>query len=192
MDQVGFTSMADGTVEDYALLERLEARHTARLADRLLAALRGLAHSLEGYRVSRLEHSLQAATRAEADGADIEMIVAALVHDLGDDLSPANHAQLAASIIRPYVREEVAWTVEMHGLFQMQFYGDKVGLPTDGHARFAGHRYYDACMRFCRDWDQAAFDPDYPSHPLEHFEPMLREVFSRAPFDPATLKQAAG
>ena len=191
MGTVSFTRMEDGTADDYALLDRLERRHAAELPDRLLAALRGLEHSLEGYKVTRLEHSLQAATRAEADGADIELIVAALIHDLGDDLSPYNHAQLAASIIRPYVREEVTWAVDMHGLFQMQFYGDKVGQPTDGHKRYAGHPYYETCMRFCRDWDQAAFDPDFRSKPLDHFEPMLREVFSRPAFDPAILRERA-
>lgn len=191
MDTVSFTRMEDGTQEDYAFLDRLEREHTGKLPERILAALGTLEHTLEGYKISRLEHSLQAATRAEADGADIEMIVAALVHDLGDDLSPANHAQLAAAIIRPYVREEVTWTVEMHGLFQMQFYGDKVGLPTDEHLRHRDHPYFEACERFCRDWDQAAFDPDYESKPLSHFEPMLREVFTRAPFDPAIIKERA-
>jgi predicted HD phosphohydrolase len=182
---VGFTRMADGTREDYALLARLEQEHAARLPDRILAALEGLETSLEGYRISRLEHSLQTASRAEADGADLEMIVAALTHDLGDDLSPANHSQLAAAIIRPYVRDEVAWTVQMHGLFQMAFYGDKVGLPTDGHLRYRDHPYYETCMRFCREWDQASFEPDYPSRSLAHFAPMVREIFSRPAFDPA-------
>lgn len=191
MDVVSFKRMEEGTVEDYALLDRLERKHAAKLPDRIMAALKVLEHSLEGYKVTRLEHSLQAASRAEADGADIEMIVAALVHDLGDDLSPYNHAQLAASIIRPYVREEVTWTVEMHGLFQMQFYGDKVGLPTDQHLRYSGHPYFESCMRFCRDWDQAAFDPDYPTKTLEHFEPMVREIFTRPAFDPAIVKERA-
>lgn len=189
---VGFIRMEHGTVEDYALLDRLERRHAAQLPDRILAALRALEHSLEGYQVTRLEHSLQCATRAENDGADIEMIVAALVHDLGDDLSPYNHSQLAASIIRPYVREDVTWTIEMHGLFQMKFYGDKIGLPTDGHERYADHRFSASCMRFCRDWDQASFDPDYRSQPLAHFEPMVREIFSRPAFDPSIIGAPVG
>ena len=191
MSVVSFTRMDEGTTEDYALLDRYEREHVAELPDRILDALRELEHSLEGYRISRLEHSLQSATRAEADGADVDMIVAALVHDLGDDLSPYNHAQLAASIIRPYVREEVTWTVEMHGLFQMRFYGDKVGLPTDGHERYSDHPYYETCMKFCRDWDQTSFDPDYEAKPLSHFEPMVREVFTRNAFDPAILQERA-
>ena len=122
MEQVSFKKMEDGTVEDYALLHKLERDYIDALPDRLMAALQALDNSLAGYQVSRLTHSLQSATRAEADGADIELIVAALIHDLGDDLAPENHSQLAAAIIRPYVRAEVTWILEMHGVFQMKYY----------------------------------------------------------------------
>lgn len=187
MEQVSFRRMDEGTKEDYALLHRYESDYVAALPDRLLVALKRLDESLAGYQVSRLEHSLQSATRAEADGADIELVVAALVHDLGDELSPENHSQLAAAIIRPYVREEVTWILEMHGVFQFKYYGDKVGLNPDERERWRGHEYFDSCEQFCRDWDQMAFDPDYPSKPLSYFEPMLREIFSRPPFDPEIL-----
>ena len=109
MDTVSFSRMDEGTPEDYALLGQLEHEYVTALPDRLLAALEGLSNSLAGYRIDRLQHSLQSATRAEDDGADIELVVAALVHDLGDDLAPENHSQMAAAIIRPYVREEVTW-----------------------------------------------------------------------------------
>ena len=49
------------------------------------------------YQISRLQHSLHTATRAEEDGADIETIVCALLHDIGDIISPANHS-LAAQL----------------------------------------------------------------------------------------------
>jgi predicted HD phosphohydrolase len=159
------------------------------LPDRLLVALGRLGDSLQGYKVSRLEHSLQSATRAENDGADIEMIVAALVHDIGDELAPENHSQMAASILRPYVRAEVTWVVEMHGLFQMQYYAHFYDKDPSGHLAYRDHPWFDSCQRFCAVYDQAAFDPAYPTKPLSHFEPMLREVFSRKPFDPAFLKE---
>ncbi len=192
MDSVGFTRMADGTREDYEFLAGHEKRHVDALPDRLIAALEALEHSIDGYQVSRLTHSLQSATRAEADGADKEMIVAALIHDLGDDLAPDNHSQLAAAIIRPYVREEVTWVVEMHGLFQMAYYAPQLGRDGDGHRRYADHRWYESCVRFCRDWDQESFDPDYPTQPLSHFEPLIREIFARKPFDPAVLEGRGG
>jgi len=187
VEQVSFRRMDEGTKEDYALLHRYESDYVAALPDRLLVALKRLDESLAGYQVSRLEHSLQSATRAEADGADIELVVAALVHDLGDELSPENHSQLAAAIMRPYVREEVTWILEMHGVFQYKYYGDKIGLNPDERERWRDHKYFNSCERFCRDWDQMAFDPDYPSKPLSYFEPMLREIFSRPPFDPDIL-----
>ena len=187
MDTVSFSRMDEGTPEDYALLGRLEHEYVTALPDRLLAALEGLSNSLAGYRIDRLQHSLQSATRAEDDGADIELVVAALVHDLGDDLAPENHSQMAAAIIRPYVREEVTWIIEHHGVFQMFYYGDAAGVNKDERERYRGHQWFDSCERFCRDWDQMAFDPDYPTRPLSHFEPMLREVFTRTPFDPAVI-----
>ena len=187
MDKVSFTRMDQGTPEDYAFLGKLEHEYVTTLPDRVLGALEGLRNSLAGYKIDRLEHSLQSATRAEADGADIEMIVAALIHDLGDDLAPENHSQMAAAIIRPYVREEVTWIIEHHGVFQMFYYGDAAGVNKDERDRYRGHEWFDSCERFCGDWDQMAFDPDYPTKPLSHFEPMLREVFSRTPFDPAVI-----
>ena len=121
--------------------------------------------------MTRLEHSLQTATRAQDDGADVEMVVAALIHDIGDELAPDNHSQLAAAIIRPYVRAEVTWTVAMHGLFQLRYYGHHLG-PRSGRQRcHIDHPWYDTCDRFCARWDQASFDPAYPTLPLEAFEP---------------------
>ena len=186
---VGFTQMRDGTREDYELLHGLEREYIAALPDRLLVALRRLDDSLAGYKVTRLEHSLQTATRAKADGADIELVVAALIHDLGDELAPENHSQLAAAIIRPYVRAEVTWILEMHGLFQLHFYGQHIGLDPNGRDAYRDHPWFDSCARFCEWWDQSSFDPDHPWEPLESFEPMLREVFSRPAFDPAILRE---
>jgi len=189
MKTVSFTQMKDGSAEEYALLHRLEADYIRALPDRLLVALQRLGDSLQGYQVSRLEHSLQSATRAENDGADADMIVAALLHDLGDELAPDNHSQLAASILRPYVRAQVTWIIEMHGLFQMRYYAHYLGKDPDGYLAYRDHPWFEDCVNFCERYDQAAFDPTYPSRPLSHFEPMLRAVFARKPFDPAILQE---
>ena len=190
MQHVSFKRMDEGTSQDYAFLNALEDEFVLALPDRLLAALTGLEGSLAGYQISRLEHSLQSATRAEADRADIELIVGALIHDLGDDLAPLNHSQLAATIIRPYVRAEVAWIIEHHGVFQAYYYGDAMGVDKNARDIYRDHAWFDSCEQFCRDWDQVAFDPDYPTKPLAHFEPMLREIFTRPPFDPAIINPA--
>ena len=179
---VSFRQMKDGTVEDYELLESYETAYAADLPDRILSRLEGLKDGLSGYQVNRLEHSLQTATRAMRDGADVDWIVAALIHDLGDDLAPQNHDTLAAAIIAPYVRDECTWAVKHHGIFQFKYYGDKVGLDPDAREKYAGHPHYDVTVRFCEDWDQASFDPDYDSEPLSTFAPMVRAVFTRKPW----------
>ena len=187
MEIVEFREMKHGSRADYELLDRYERQYIEALPDRVLATLRTLDDSLGGYRVSRLGHSLQTATRAENDGADEELVFAALLHDIGDVLAPENHAQLAASIIRPYVREEVTWIVEHHGVFQFYYYAHHLGGDRNAREAYRGHQWFDACARFCEDWDQASFDPDYPTQPLEHFEPLTRRMFSREPFDPAIV-----
>lgn len=187
MNTVTFTQMRDGTRAEYQFLRGLEHQYIASLPDRILTTLRRLDDGLAGYQVSRLTHSLQSATRALNDGADIEMVVAALVHDIGDELAPENHSQLAAAIIRPYVRAEVTWVINMHGIFQQYFYGEHLDVDPNARDQYRDHPWFDACADFCERWDQASFDPDYPTLPLEAFEPMVREIFSRAPFDPAII-----
>jgi predicted HD phosphohydrolase len=181
---VSFHRMEDGTREDYALLEESERRYIHALPDRLLSALCKLDTGLQGYPVSRLGHSLQTATRALRAGADDELIVAALIHDVGDDLAPYNHSEVAAGIIRPYVRPEVTWIVEQHGLFQTYYYAHHYGRDRHAREKFHDHPWYRACRDFCADWDQCSFDPGYPSEPLSTFEPRLREIFSRPAHDP--------
>jgi predicted HD phosphohydrolase len=185
---VSFRRMQDGTREDYLLLDESEKQYAQGLAERVLESLHKLDHSLFGYPVSRLGHCLQTATRALRDGADEEMTVAALVHDVGDELAPYNHAELAASILRPYVRPEVTWIVAQHGLFQNYYYVHHLGGDRNARERFREHPWYDACAHFCAAWDQCSFDPDYPSEPLATFEPMVRRIFARTPHDPRYVK----
>jgi len=184
MKTVAFRQMKDGTREEYEYLTAHEEEYAKGLPDRVLHALQQLDNSLSGYQVTRLEHSLQTATRAEADGADEEMIVAALIHDIGDDLAPFNHSQYAASILRPYVRPEVTWVINQHGLFQNYYYIHHLGGDRFEREKHKEHPWYQSCVDFCEKWDQASFDPDYPTRPLQHFEPMVRRIFTRPAFDP--------
>ncbi len=191
MDKVSFTQMKDGTAEDYAFLTEHETEYTRGTADRLLQAMVSLDESLSGYQVTRLGHSLQSATRAERDGADIDWIVSALLHDIGDIYAPYNHDEYAATILRPFVREQCTWVVEKHGDFQMVYYGHHVGADPQKRDRYKGHAYFDDCAAFCERWDQASFDPDYETLPLAHFAPMVRAVFDRTPYDPDVIRAGA-
>lgn len=179
---VSFTQMKHGTKADYELLERLEREYAAGLADRTLAALAALEHSLAGYRVSRLEHSLQSASRAHRAGEDEEIVVAALLHDIGDELAPYSHGELAAAVLRPFVSEKTHWIIKHHGVFQMIYYAHHVGGDPDARERFRGHKWFDDAAAFCENYDQNCFDPSYRSEPLEFFAPMVRRLFARKPF----------
>jgi predicted HD phosphohydrolase len=180
---VSFNRMEDGTRADYLLLDQTERDYACTLPERILSTLRKLDHSFAGYKVSRLEHCLQTATRALNDGADEELLTAALIHDIGDELAPYNHAEVAAGIIRPYVRAEVTWIVEQHGLFQTYYYAHHLGGNRHARERLREHPWFNACASFCERWDQVSFDPDYAVQPLEAFEPVIRRIFGRKPHD---------
>jgi len=187
-----FTQMKDGTKDDYLLLEELEKPFLALTADRVLSELARQGEvSLEGYKITRLEHGLQSATRANREGADIDWIVGALLHDIGDGLAPQNHDRMSAEVIRPFVREEVSWVVEHHGIFQMLYYAHHYGWDRNARDQFKHHRNFNACAEFCERWDQSSFDPDYKNENLEFFEPMVREVFSRKAYAPDVIKAGA-
>jgi predicted HD phosphohydrolase len=181
---VSFRRMEDGTREDYELLDQVEREYALGLPDQVLAALKKLDHSLPGYPVSRLVHSLQAATRAQRDGADDDLVIAALVHDIGDELAPYNHQEIAAAMLRPYVRPEVTWIVEHHALFQNYYYVHHLGGDRHARDKFIDHPWYQSCKDFCANWDQCSFDPDYPTESLASFEPLVRRVFTRPAHDP--------
>jgi predicted HD phosphohydrolase len=178
--QVRFTRMEDGTADDFALIvESANAHAREHLVDNVLGLLNAMKGDTLGYRVDRYEHSLQTATRAHRDGASIDMVVGALLHDIGDVIAPANHSELAAAVLAPYVDDETEWVVRHHGVFQGYHYWDKLGLDRNAREKYRGHQYFDSAAHFCAAWDQTAFDPDYDSLPLEFFEPMVREVFAR-------------
>jgi len=191
MDKVSFTQMKDGTREDYEFLTAHETDHTSHTARRLLRALVELDESLSGYQVTRLGHSLQSASRAWRDGADTDWVVAALLHDIGDIYAPYNHDEYAATILKPFVREQCTWVVEKHGDFQLAYYGQHVGADPDAREAYRGHPYFDDCAQFCERWDQSSFDPAYDALPLDFFAPMVEAVFARAPYDPEVIRPGA-
>jgi predicted HD phosphohydrolase len=178
METVSFVNMADGTKEDYDLLGRYEHLYTAELPRRVLAAVEALKGSFPGYKVSRYEHSVQSATRAHRDGRDEEYVVAALVHDVGDELAPQTHGEMVGAILRPYVRPELVWIVKHHGVFQLVYYGHHTGADPNARDRFRDSPWFDGCAEFCDRYDQNCFDPDYDSLPLDFFRPMVERVFA--------------
>ena len=62
MKTVNFTEMKNGSKEDYLLLNKHEKKFVENTADRIIKFMSELTKTLEGYKINRLEHSLQTAT----------------------------------------------------------------------------------------------------------------------------------
>ena len=182
MEKVKFKQMKDGTKEEYLLLEKYEKKFIEGTADRLINFMSNLSNTLDGYQITRLEHSLQTATRALNDKANDEMIVAALLHDIGDELAPLNHSEYAAAVLKPYVSEKTHWIVEKHGVFQLYYYAHHLGYDKNEREKYKGHKYYEDTIKFCENWDQKSFDPNFKSLSLKEFEPLVKKIFSREPY----------
>ena len=182
MSTVKFTEMKNGSKEDYLLLDKHEKEYIKGTADRIINFMSRLNSSIEGYKITRLEHSLQTATRALKDRASEEMIVAALLHDIGDELAPLNHAEYAATVLKPYVSEKTRWIVEKHGEFQTYYYVHHLGGDRNQREKYKGHKYYQDAINFCENWDQKSFDPSFRSLTLKDFDPLIRKIFERKPY----------
>ena len=177
MKKVSFKSMENGTAEEYAFLNDLEDKFNLELPKRLIASLRALNSSLSGYQISRLEHSLQGATRAHFAGEDLEIVIAILFHDIGDALAPYSHSEMAAAILRPFVSEKTYWIVKHHGVFQMYYYAHHSGGDRNTRELFINSPWYQDAIKFCHEYDQNCFDPNYETKPLEFFIPMINDFF---------------
>jgi predicted HD phosphohydrolase len=172
-----FRAMTEGTAEDWQRIATSQLAFYPGLPDRVMAHLRLLDGDHGGFRVDRLTHSLQTATRAyRADRPD-DYVACALLHDIGDTLATFNHPDVGAAIVKPFVDEDLHWMVEKHGIFQGYYFFHHLGLDRNMRDQFAGHPYYDLTAEFCADFDQPAFDPDYPTMALDEFEPLLRDFF---------------
>ncbi len=182
MKKVSFTEMKNGTKDDYLFLDKHEKKFANNIAERIIKFMSNLTETLEGYQVSRLEHSLQSATRAYKNNESDEMIVATLLHDIGDELAPMNHSEYAAAILKPYVSERTHWIIEKHGEFQMFYYAHHVGGNKNKRDKYKNHKYYQDTIDFCENYDQNSFDPNYQSLPLEFFKPVIKKIFSRKPY----------
>ena len=179
---VGWTSMSDGTADDYVRLDRLYREHThGTLVKNLIAAFRLLEGPTLGYQIDRARHSRQSATRALRNGEPTEFVVAALLHDIGDVLAPDDHSAVAAAVLAPYVSDETTWVIRHHGLFQGYYYFHHLGGDRDARERHAGSPHYDRCIDFCTSYDQNCFDPRHDDLPLDDFIPLVEEVFARTP-----------
>ena len=95
------------------------------LFDRLFGSFQNAAEIYrDGEVVSELQHALQAADFAAADGADDDLVLAALLHDVGRFAAPAPHAQigrrppgheiLGAELVARHLSPRITWCIRHH------------------------------------------------------------------------------
>tara|TARA_B100001750_G_scaffold36962_1_gene26463 strand:- start:15 stop:590 length:576 start_codon:yes stop_codon:yes gene_type:complete len=177
--QATFSEMKNGTAEDYAIIGEHGSKFASELPNRILAHLDLLKGDTGGFAVDRFTHSIQTATRAHRDGKDEEYVVCALLHDIGDTIASANHADLAATMLEPFVSEKNYWIVKHHGIFQGYYFFEHLGLDKNMRDQFKGHEFWNDCAEFCSKYDQNSFDPEYENMDIKEFIPMVHNVFAK-------------
>ena len=156
-----FTRMDESTAEQWSVIGQETMANQSRVAEGILAMLRSLAAITDGFAVDQLTHSLQTATMAERAGADDELVVASLCHDIGKAVSVPNHPKIAAEILKPYVRDEVYEMIRAHQDFQGRHYYHHFGGDPDAREPYRDEPWFALAAQFADEWDQQAFDPDY-------------------------------
>jgi len=189
-DRAQFHAMTQGTQEDWMKIAAASAAFNRDLPARVLAHLKMLEGDCGGFAVDRMVHSLQSASLAHRDGMDEEYVVCALLHDMGDILASANHAELGATVLRPFVSDDNWWMLHHHGIFQGYYFFEYLGLDKNMREQFRGHPAFERTAMFCARHDQNAFDPDYDTMPLDAFAPMVNRVMAR-PKRSIYMRQAA-
>ena len=177
--QATFSEMKNGTAEDYAIIGEHGSKFANELPNRILAHLDLLKGDTGGFAVDRFTHSIQTATRAHRDGKDEEYVVCALLHDIGDTIASANHADLAATMLEPFISERNYWIVKHHGIFQGYYFFEHIGLDKNMRDQFKDHEFWNDCAEFCAKYDQNSFDPEYENMDIEEFIPMVHNVFAK-------------
>jgi predicted HD phosphohydrolase len=185
-EKMHFTRMDQGTDDDFKILKRVHESTLKQLPDRLMGMLNDLSGD-QAYNLNRKDHSLQTATRALRDGANEELIVVALFHDVGEALGPMNHGEIAAAILHPFISENNYNMVKYHGLFQTYFFAAHLGLDPNAREQYKSQPWYQQTVDFCAKYDEVSFDPAYKNEPMSTFEPMVRRLLNRPWLPPASV-----
>jgi predicted HD phosphohydrolase len=177
-ERATFTDMRESTKADWQIISQKFVPFNAELPDRVLTHLRLLDGDFGGFAVDRLTHCLQTAARAERAGRPDEYVLAALLHDIGDTLASYNHADLAAAVLKPFVSSDLHWMVEHHTEFQAYYFFHHLDLDRNIREKYREEPQFDLTAEFCAEFDAPAFDPNYATPPLEHYEPLVRALMA--------------
>ncbi len=146
-----------------------------RRAEQTLAMLQSLVSVCDAGEISELEHALQVATRAERAGADEEVVLGALLHDIGKVFGDAGHGDIAAALLEPHVSHQVVAVVRHHAAFTARHWTPIPLGESDPREGFANESWFSLACQFADEWDLQSFDPNYDSYQLEHFAPLIEK-----------------
>jgi predicted HD phosphohydrolase len=157
--------------------------------------------------VSALDHALQCAARARAARAADEVVLAALLHDVGHLLSDAeetpfsHHGLWAARFLCPFVPPRVAWLVEHHVLAKRclctvdRAYAESLSLGStrswirqggaldrETRQELEGQPWLADALAV-RRWDEEAKEPGAIVPALSAYRDLLEACFGRQPWD---------
>ena len=172
------TRMDRATIEQWDEAERVAVAVDRALPERILAFLQMLDGMDDGFAIDQLGHSLQTATRAERAGADDELVVAALMHDVGKLCGDEHHDAVSAEMLHGYVRDDVYRIVRHHQDFTVRYIAPILGGDPERRAQWCDEPWFGAAETFADEWDQLSFDPDYATESLTHFAPLIHRLFS--------------
>jgi len=170
--------MDQSTQEEWQHISEQHMPHIFDMPARIMSMLRQLEALSLGFGTNQLHHALQTATMAKRAGAEDEMIILSLLHDVGKVINVPNHGQIAAEILKPYVSNDAYHIIRTHQDFQGEHYYKYMGKPQDLRNQYKNESWFTKAVEFTDEWDQAAFDPDYKVDPLESFEALINTFFA--------------
>jgi len=177
-----FTRMDQSTEQEWQHISEQHMPYIFEMPKRIMAMLNQTKDLTLGFSTDQLHHALQTATMARRAGAEDEMILISLIHDIGKVISVPNHGQIAAEMIKPYVSEDAYHIIRTHQDFQGEHYYHYMGKPQDLRNQYKDETWYAKAKEFTDEWDQAAFDPAYKVDSLESFEPLINKFFAAPNF----------
>lgn len=194
ISETPFRNLREAQKPDYDRMgDEYDDAIASKTIDNLIEILQSQKQSFLGARVSLYEHNLQTASRAWRAGEDEETVVISLFHDMFETLAVKNHGDLVAAMLAPWISPRAHWILSHHEVFQGYYYFEYYGKDKDLRDMYKHEPHYNATVYWCEHYDQASFDPDYPTLPLSHFLPMIERIFSRQQYwwDPNHPKAGA-
>jgi phosphonate degradation associated HDIG domain protein len=166
------------------------------------------AESYLGEPVTMSQHMLQGAFLAEREGASEELVVAALLHDIGhytsefgpyspDDTEDNYHDEAGARVLEHFFPPVITECVRLHVAAKRYLcatngsYYDKLS-PASRHtlelqggpmteaegAEFRRNAFHKEAVRV-RLWDEGGKDPQMTTPDFQHYVPLLQRVVDR-------------